>query len=146
MNLGMLQALVSCILSFQCRVTLNPLTPEHVRSKQLKEHIPRTTTTSPHLSSRLTAGHDSIEAMACPDCFRGGKATGDPKGTISTLHGIETYIAGTSTTQTSQSTIIFYTDAFGSSFRVQVVKSLNNSDFRVPCICLVTLSILLTSV
>jgi hypothetical protein len=63
---------------------------------------------------------------------------GDPKGTISTLHGIETYIAGTATTQTSQSTIVFYTDAFGSLFRIQVVQSLNNSDFRVPYICLVT--------
>ncbi|KAF2798508.1 hypothetical protein K505DRAFT_321798 [Melanomma pulvis-pyrius CBS 109.77] len=51
--------------------------------------------------------------MACPDCFRGGKAVGDPQGSITTLHGLETYVAVTPSTTTSQSTIIFYTDAFG---------------------------------
>ncbi|KAF2689374.1 hypothetical protein K458DRAFT_413662 [Lentithecium fluviatile CBS 122367] len=51
--------------------------------------------------------------MSCPDCFRGGKATGDPKGSITTLHGVSTYIAGPAPTATSGSTIIFYTDAFG---------------------------------
>jgi dienelactone hydrolase len=53
--------------------------------------------------------------MACPDCFRGGKATGDPKGSITTLHGVETYIAGTPSTNTSPSTIIYFADAFGLS-------------------------------
>lgn len=51
--------------------------------------------------------------MACPDCFRGGKAIGDPKGTIETLYGRTTYIAGPPPTSPKGSTIIYYTDAFG---------------------------------
>ncbi|KAF2712029.1 hypothetical protein K504DRAFT_464129 [Pleomassaria siparia CBS 279.74] len=51
--------------------------------------------------------------MACPDCFRGGKATGEPQGSIATLYDVETYVAGTPSSTTSQSTIIYYTDAFG---------------------------------
>ncbi|KAF2116761.1 dienelactone hydrolase [Lophiotrema nucula] len=51
--------------------------------------------------------------MACPDCFRGGKATGDPIGDITTIHGLKTYVAGKPGSNTSESTIIFYTDAFG---------------------------------
>jgi dienelactone hydrolase len=51
--------------------------------------------------------------MSCPDCFRGGKATGDPKGTLTTLHGVSTYVAGPAPSSPSASTIIFYTDAFG---------------------------------
>jgi dienelactone hydrolase len=53
--------------------------------------------------------------MACPDCFRGGKAVGNPKGSISTIHGMKTYVASTPSTKTSSSTIIYYTDAFGLS-------------------------------
>jgi dienelactone hydrolase len=52
--------------------------------------------------------------MVCRDCFRGGKAEGDPQGTMTELHGHQTYIAAPSAT-TSESTIIFYTDAFGLS-------------------------------
>ncbi|KAF2655314.1 hypothetical protein K491DRAFT_599141 [Lophiostoma macrostomum CBS 122681] len=51
--------------------------------------------------------------MSCPDCFRGGRATGEPQGHIETLYGLPTYITGTSTASSTQSTIIFYTDAFG---------------------------------
>ena len=51
--------------------------------------------------------------MACRDCFRGGIAVGEPKGTITTIHGIETYVAGTPESTTSASTIIYFTDAFG---------------------------------
>ncbi|KAF2740984.1 hypothetical protein EJ04DRAFT_507422 [Polyplosphaeria fusca] len=51
--------------------------------------------------------------MACPDCFRGGRATGDPVGELETIHGVKTYVAGTAASRTSQSTVIFYTDAFG---------------------------------
>jgi dienelactone hydrolase len=53
--------------------------------------------------------------MVCPDCFRGGKAVGDPNGSITTIHGVKTYIASTPSTTTSSSTIIYYTDAFGLS-------------------------------
>ncbi|KAF2268132.1 alpha/beta-hydrolase [Lojkania enalia] len=51
--------------------------------------------------------------MACPDCFRGGAAVGDPVGEETTIHGTKTYVAGRPGGTTSQSTIIFYTDAFG---------------------------------
>ncbi|PSN68844.1 alpha/beta-hydrolase [Corynespora cassiicola Philippines] len=55
--------------------------------------------------------------MSCPDCFRGGKATGDPQGTTTTLHGVSTYIAGPPDFQPkSASTIIYFTDAFGPTF------------------------------
>ncbi|KAF1996178.1 hypothetical protein P154DRAFT_525750 [Amniculicola lignicola CBS 123094] len=51
--------------------------------------------------------------MACPDCFRGGKAVGDPTGETTTLYGLSTYVASPPSTSTSQSTIILFTDAFG---------------------------------
>jgi len=51
--------------------------------------------------------------MSCPDCFRGGKAVGTPKGTIQTLHGVPTYITEPATPSPSGSTIIYYTDIFG---------------------------------
>ncbi|KAJ4297798.1 hypothetical protein N0V90_005694 [Kalmusia sp. IMI 367209] len=51
--------------------------------------------------------------MSCPDCFRGGKAVGDPKGTIQTIYGTPTYVAEPPSTSASRSTIIIYTDGFG---------------------------------
>lgn len=52
--------------------------------------------------------------MACPDCFRGGVAIGEPKGTIETLYGVPTYVAKPSQdTSQSPSTIVYFTDAFG---------------------------------
>lgn len=56
--------------------------------------------------------------MSCPDCFRGGAATGTPTGTTRMLHGFNTYIASPSESQEEsaakgRSTIILYTDAFG---------------------------------
>src|SRR5690242_753119 len=57
--------------------------------------------------------------MTCPDCFRGGAATGTPNGILKTLHGIETYIASphasaeTAIPTNPSSTIILFTDAFG---------------------------------
>ncbi|KAJ4381277.1 hypothetical protein N0V86_003626 [Didymella sp. IMI 355093] len=50
--------------------------------------------------------------MSCPDCFRGGAATGTPSGSYEQLHGYKTYIAKPGST-TSKSNIILYTDAFG---------------------------------
>jgi dienelactone hydrolase len=51
--------------------------------------------------------------MSCPDCFRGGKATGSPKGTLETIHGHSTYVAGPAPASPNVPTIIFFTDAFG---------------------------------
>jgi dienelactone hydrolase len=51
--------------------------------------------------------------MSCPDCFQGGKATGEAKGYMKEIAGVQTYVAGDPSTTTSQSTIIYFTDAFG---------------------------------
>ena len=64
--------------------------------------------------------------MSCPDCFRGGVATGIPSGTTKQLHGVKTYIASpppaqsqsgstppTTTAPRNESAIILFTDAFG---------------------------------
>ena len=57
--------------------------------------------------------------MSCPDCFRGGVATGTPCGTTKELHGFSTYIAspptqsGPPTAAKNAPTIIVFTDAFG---------------------------------
>lgn len=53
--------------------------------------------------------------MSCPDCFKGTIHTyASPSGTTTTLHGLNTYITSQeSTTNSSKSTIIFLTDAFG---------------------------------
>lgn len=50
--------------------------------------------------------------MACADCFKGGVARGDPQGSMSLLHGVNTYIASPAAASTT-STIVLYTDAFG---------------------------------
>ena len=51
--------------------------------------------------------------MSCTDCFRGGRATGNPTGSITTIHGLKTYVAAPPAKSTSSSTIIIFTDAFG---------------------------------
>ncbi|KAF2806519.1 uncharacterized protein BDZ99DRAFT_510783 [Mytilinidion resinicola] len=60
--------------------------------------------------------------MSCPDCFKGAihSHKGSPRGHEEDLHGVRTYITGPPTSasaspSTSQSTIIYLTDAFGLS-------------------------------
>lgn len=51
--------------------------------------------------------------MSCPDCFRGSVHThATPTGTMTTLHGISTYVAGGADPARSKSTIIYLSDAF----------------------------------
>ncbi|OCT48339.1 hypothetical protein CLCR_04289 [Cladophialophora carrionii] len=51
--------------------------------------------------------------MSCPDCFRGAVHThATPTGTIETVYGIKTYVAGGSNSTRSPSTIIYFPDAF----------------------------------
>ncbi|KIW62710.1 hypothetical protein PV04_10854 [Phialophora macrospora] len=53
--------------------------------------------------------------MSCPDCFRGAVHThATPTGTMETLHGIKTYVAGGGggDASTSPSTIIYFPDGF----------------------------------
>ncbi|KAJ4525045.1 hypothetical protein HRR78_003191 [Exophiala dermatitidis] len=50
--------------------------------------------------------------MSCPNCFRGSERTdSQPTGTIETVHGIRTYIAGGSRSD-SKSAILYLPDAF----------------------------------
>ena len=51
--------------------------------------------------------------MSCAACFSGASATGTPKGSTSTLHGEQTYIALPASPASPARTIILYTDAFG---------------------------------
>ncbi|PVH78395.1 alpha/beta-hydrolase [Cadophora sp. DSE1049] len=51
--------------------------------------------------------------MSCADCFKGSIHNGKPTGTEEFIHDIRTYIACPENTASSQSTIIFITDAFG---------------------------------
>jgi dienelactone hydrolase len=51
--------------------------------------------------------------MSCPDCFRGDvHAHAEPTGTIETVHGVRTYVAGGSDPARSRSAIIYLPDAF----------------------------------
>ncbi len=51
--------------------------------------------------------------MSCPDCFRGAAHNhAEPKGTIETIHGIRTYVAGGSDPARSKSAIIYLPDGF----------------------------------
>lgn len=51
--------------------------------------------------------------MSCPDCFRGSvHSQATPTGTIETVHGIRTYIAGGSDSSRSKSTILYLPDVF----------------------------------
>jgi dienelactone hydrolase len=51
--------------------------------------------------------------MSCPDCFKGAIHDGKPAGREEVLHGVKTYIAGTSSDSNPEATITFLTDAFG---------------------------------
>lgn len=51
--------------------------------------------------------------MSCPACFSGSTHDhAEPKGTIETVHGIRTYVAGGSDTSKSKSAIIYLPDIF----------------------------------
>jgi len=51
--------------------------------------------------------------MSCPDCFKGAVHDhAEPKGTIETVYGRKTYIAGEPGTTTSKSAILYLPDAF----------------------------------
>jgi hypothetical protein len=64
---------------------------------------------APILIDKLSTKPRTQRTMACPHCFRGGKAVGDPKGSITTIHGVQTYVADIPSTTTSSSRIIYYT-------------------------------------
>jgi len=50
--------------------------------------------------------------MSCPDCFTGTVHEGTPLGHVETIHGLPTYVAGTSETE-PEGIIVIISDAFG---------------------------------
>lgn len=54
--------------------------------------------------------------MACPDCFRGGVSDLQPTGTVTTLHGLPTYVAQPEDGVTPKGIVVILTDAFGWDF------------------------------
>lgn len=51
--------------------------------------------------------------MSCSGCFSGSLWPAEPIGGIATLHGVQTYITGSTSLQEPEAIIIFITDAFG---------------------------------
>lgn len=55
--------------------------------------------------------------MSCPDCFQGHKHQGDPKGTISIIHGLPAYVAEPPSGPTgAKGIIVIIPDGFGWEF------------------------------
>jgi hypothetical protein len=79
------------------------------RAESSSQHLYKIYRPAPILIDKLSTKPRTQRTMACPHCFRGGKAVGDPKGSITTIHGVQTYVADIPSTTTSSSRIIYYT-------------------------------------
>ncbi|ETS75775.1 hypothetical protein PFICI_12719 [Pestalotiopsis fici W106-1] len=51
--------------------------------------------------------------MSCPDCFAGSAWRAQPTGTLTTVHGVRTYVARGASPHQGGTTIVLITDAFG---------------------------------
>lgn len=51
--------------------------------------------------------------MSCPDCFTGIVHEGTPVGRVETIHGLPTYVAGTTSETEPEGIIVIISDAFG---------------------------------
>jgi putative IMPACT (imprinted ancient) family translation regulator len=51
--------------------------------------------------------------MSCPDCFTGTVHEGTPVGRVETIHGLPTYVAGTTSETEPEGIIVIISDAFG---------------------------------
>jgi dienelactone hydrolase len=74
--------------------------------------------------------------MSCPDCFTGHIHTQTPTGTVTTLHGIPTYVASPEAGVTPKGIIVMITDAFGWEFennRVLCDQYAKKGNFIVYC-------------
>ncbi|KAI0022936.1 dienelactone hydrolase family protein [Xylariomycetidae sp. FL0641] len=54
--------------------------------------------------------------MSCPDCFSGTVHDGKPSGTVTKLHGLDTYIAEPASGRAPKAIIVIIPDAFGWDF------------------------------
>lgn len=54
--------------------------------------------------------------MSCPACFRGNVHDGQPKGEVSHLHGLPTYISRPPNDNPSRGIVVVIPDAFGWEF------------------------------
>jgi dienelactone hydrolase len=54
-----------------------------------------------------------MSAPVCADCFSGHIHSGQPAGTVATIHGLPTYIASPEDGQTPKGLVVIISDAFG---------------------------------
>jgi len=54
--------------------------------------------------------------MSCPDCFKGHVHQGTPGGNVTTIHGLQTYVATPREGVTPKGIIVMIPDAFGWEF------------------------------
>lgn len=84
----------------------------------------------------MTTFRPSIDLkMSCPDCFNGHTHTQTPTGTVTTLHGIPTYVAQPEE-GVPKGVIVMVTDAFGWDFvnnRVLCDQYAKKGGFIVYC-------------
>ncbi|ORY61776.1 dienelactone hydrolase family protein [Pseudomassariella vexata] len=76
----------------------------------------------------------TITAMSCSDCFNGAIHEGKPTGTITRLHGINTYMAEPASGLPSKGIVVIIPDAFGWDFvniRLMADNYARKKDYRV---------------
>jgi hypothetical protein len=54
--------------------------------------------------------------MSCPDCFRGSIHEGNPKGEVTRIHGLDTYVSRPPNGTTPRGVVVIIPDAFGWDF------------------------------
>lgn len=57
-----------------------------------------------------------LVSMSCPECYSGSVHDGKPRGTITELHGLKTYVSEPTDGRASKATIVILPDAFGWDF------------------------------
>jgi dienelactone hydrolase len=73
-------------------------------------------TFTPNASTQLTSNHLFNMSAPCPDCFSGHVHTEVPTGTITTIHGLPTYVAQPEAGVEPKGIVVIITDAFGWDF------------------------------
>jgi dienelactone hydrolase len=72
--------------------------------------------------------------MSCPDCFKGTIHDGKPTGTVTRLHGFDTYVAEPANGSPPKGIVVIIPDAFGWDFvniRLIADNYARKRDFRV---------------
>ncbi|KAK2595617.1 hypothetical protein QQS21_006664 [Conoideocrella luteorostrata] len=72
--------------------------------------------------------------MSCPDCFRGQIHTGQPKGKVTKLYGLDSYVSEPAPGKSSKGIVVIIPDAFGWEFiniRILADHYAEKGDFKV---------------